>query len=64
MDEDDLAPVIPLRSDEEELELLESAVLDQLEEEDEDQAGTDGATEKVEWLARHNGPRHPRPPSV
>ena len=34
MSTDDLAPVIPLRSDEEELELLETAVLDALDERD------------------------------
>lgn len=61
--DDDLAPVNPLRSDEQELELLESAVLDQLEEADEDQAGAD-VTENVEWLARHDRPGHPRPPSA
>lgn len=34
MGSDELAPVIPLRSDEEDLELLETAVLDALDERD------------------------------
>jgi hypothetical protein len=66
VDDDDLAPVVPIRSDEDELVLLESAVLDQLEEEDE-RAASQALDEpdNLEWLARHHHTRgRPRPPGA
>lgn len=54
--------MIPLRSDEDELLCLESAALDEIEDQDERQAGDDVDT-KVEWLARHEAPRRPSPPA-
>ncbi|HEV2809886.1 MAG TPA: hypothetical protein VGV93_05750 [Acidimicrobiales bacterium] len=53
MDADDLAPVVPLRSDEDELVVLETAVLDHLDEEDDTQPGDQPLDENVAWLARH-----------
>lgn len=64
-DQADIAPVVPLRSDHEELVALESAVLDDLEERDAepDPEGAAGADvpPAPPWLARHPTPED-RPP--
>ena len=53
MDDDGLAPVVPLRSDEDELVLLETAVLDHLDDEEDDtQPGDQPLHDNVAWLAR------------
>ncbi len=64
-DEAYLAPVVPLRSDDEELVALESAVLDGLEERDAElgpdgPAGADLPPEPL-WLARHKTGGGPPP---
>lgn len=58
--DDELAPVIPIRSGEDELGLLEEAVLDALDEQDQQVAGEGPVGEApVAWLARHPSPRRP-----
>lgn len=53
MDDGDLAPVVPLRSDDDELVLLETAVLDHLDEDDDTQPTAQPLDDNVVWLARH-----------
>lgn len=61
-DDEHLAPVVPLRSDEDELSLLETAVLDQLDEQDATAAGEPDPI--VQQLVRHRSHKSPRrPPS-
>ena len=50
--DDDLAPVVPLRSDEEELELLETAVLDALDERDGDRVDVDPRDRSIQPFGR------------
>lgn len=59
-DDEHLAPVVPLRSDEDELVLLETAVLDQLD--DQDAAAADDSEPVVQPIVRHRSRRSPRRP--
>ncbi|HEV2810538.1 MAG TPA: hypothetical protein VGV93_09120 [Acidimicrobiales bacterium] len=63
MDDDDLASVVPLRSHEEELVVLETAVLDRLDEEDDTQPADQPLDDNVVWLARYPAPPTRRRPS-